>query len=124
MVSAGRDDDFHRGDDAYGRFLGDPRVRPGKGNNGMASISRAPYYAVAHFPGDSGTLGGVVTDEHARVLREAGDSVIPRLYATGNITATVMGRAYPGGGASIAHTCTFGFIAMDHVKSLLDRVSR
>ena len=45
------------------------------------------------LPADVGTCGGVVTNEHAQVLDEH-DRVIDGLYATGNITATVMGRTY------------------------------
>ena len=39
----------------------------------------------------------MITNEHAQVLDEQ-DRVIDGLYATGNITATVMGRTYPGAG--------------------------
>ena len=60
------------------------------------------------YPGDVGTAGGVVTDEHARVLRDDG-SVIEGLYATGNCTASVVGRCYPGAGASIGASFTFGY---------------
>ena len=49
------------------------------------------------YPGDVSTFGGLVTDVHARVLREDG-SVIPGLYATGTSTASVMGRGSPGAG--------------------------
>jgi len=61
-------------------------------------------------PGDVGTSGGIVTDERARVLREDG-SVIEGLYATGNSTASVMGRCYPAAGASIGATFIFGWVA-------------
>jgi 3-oxosteroid 1-dehydrogenase len=69
---------------------------------------------VAIFPCDVGTCGGLLTDEHARVLTEAGQP-IPRLYAAGNITASLMGRRYLGAGASIGPTCTFGYVAMQHL---------
>ena len=42
------------------------------------------------------------------------DRVIDGLYATGNITATVMGRNYLGAGGSIAHTMIFGYVAARH----------
>jgi 3-oxosteroid 1-dehydrogenase len=54
-----------------------------------------------------------VTDEHARVLG-ADDQPIEGLYATGNITATVMGRHYLGPGASIGNSMVFGYIAARH----------
>ena len=65
------------------------------------------------FPADVGTCGGVITNEHAQVLDEQ-DRVIEGLYATGNTTATVMGRTYPGAGASIANSMVFGYVAARH----------
>ena len=62
---------------------------------------------------DVGTCGGVITNEHAQVLDER-DLVIEGLYATGNTTATVMGRTYPGAGASIASSMVFGYVAARH----------
>ncbi len=103
----GIDPDFGRGESAYNRSLGDPnrKVHPCLG-----PIDEAPYYAVEVLPGDIGTCGGLVTDEHARVLDQQGQP-IAGLYATGNITATVMGRHYLGPGASIANTMVFGYLA-------------
>ncbi|MDM4769913.1 FAD-binding protein [Solimonas sp. SE-A11] len=60
-----------------------------------------------------GTYGGVVTDEHARVLREDG-SVIPGLYANGVSTASVMGRFYPGAGGSVGPSFVWGHVAARH----------
>jgi len=60
-----------------------------------------------------GTFGGVLTDEHARVVRADG-TVIAGLYATGVATGSVMGRFYPGAGASIGPGFTFGYIAAQH----------
>jgi phenylpropionate dioxygenase-like ring-hydroxylating dioxygenase large terminal subunit len=54
--------------------------------------------------------------EHAQVLDEQ-DRVIDGLYATGNTTATVMGRTYPGAGASIASTMVFGYVAARHAAT-------
>jgi len=84
-----------------------------KPNPNLGAIEQAPFYAVRLFPGDVGTCGGLMTDEFAQVLRKDG-SVIPGLYATGNSTASVMGRSYPGAGASIGASMTFGFIAARH----------
>ncbi|MET0657076.1 MAG: FAD-dependent oxidoreductase [Steroidobacteraceae bacterium] len=107
MSKVGSDEDFHRGDDPCDRFYGDPSVKP---NPTMGAIEHAPFYAVALYPGDIGTNGGLLTDEHARVLREDG-TVIEGLYATGNCTASVMGRAYPGAGATIGPSMVFGYVA-------------
>jgi 3-oxosteroid 1-dehydrogenase len=106
----GVDEDFGRGSRAFDRCHGDPTVKP---NPNLGPIEQGPFYAVAMYPGDVGTAGGVITDEHARVLRADG-SVIPGLYATGNSTASVMGRCYPGAGASIGASFVFGYIAAQH----------
>lgn len=102
------DADFNRGGRAYDRFLsGDPSKRP---NANLGAIDTPPYYAVQVYPGDVGTFGGLVTDEHARVLKADG-SAIPGLFATGNSTASVMGRSYPGAGASIGASIAFAWQA-------------
>ena len=106
----GVDPEYGRGESAYNRALGDPnhKVHPCLG-----PIDEAPYYAVQVVPGDIGTCGGLLTDEHAQVLDQNGRP-IHGLYATGNGTATVMGRHYLGPGASIANTMVFGYVAARH----------
>ena len=106
----GVDTDFGRGSRAFDRCHGDPTVKP---NPNLGAIEQGPFYAVRMYPGDVGTAGGLVTDEHARVLGEGG-AVIDGLYATGNCTASVVGRCYPGAGASIGASFTFGYIAAHH----------
>lgn len=106
----GKDLDFNRGGRGYDNWFGDPTVKP---NPNLGKIEKAPFYAMEIVPGDVGTSGGVVTDEHARVLKEDG-TVIPGLYATGNSTASVMGRCYPAAGASIGASYIFAWIAAHH----------
>jgi 3-oxosteroid 1-dehydrogenase len=106
----GLDPDFGRGQSAYNDCLGDPGYRP---NAAIGPLDRAPYYATRVLPADVGTCGGVITNEHAQVLDQQ-DRVIDGLYATGNTTATVMGRSYPGAGASIASSMVFGYVAARH----------
>jgi 3-oxosteroid 1-dehydrogenase len=108
----GVDDDFGRGTSAYHRYYGDPTVKP---NSNLGPIERTPFYAVALYPADVGTSGGILTDQFARVLRADG-SIIDGLYAAGNCTASVMGRRYVGAGASIGPSMTFGYIAARHAK--------
>jgi 3-oxosteroid 1-dehydrogenase len=110
FAAKGLDPDFGRGQSAYNDCLGDPGYRP---NAAIGPLDRAPYYATRVLPADVGTCGGVITNEHAQVLDEQ-DQVIEGLYATGNTTATVMGRTYPGAGASIASTMVFGYVAARH----------
>lgn len=110
FAAMGLDPDFGRGQSAYNDCLGDPGYRP---NASVGPLDRAPYYATKVFPADVGTCGGVITNEHAQVIDEH-DRVIDGLYATGNITATVMGRTYLGAGGSIANTMVFGYVAARH----------
>ncbi len=107
FARAGRDEEFHRGDSAYDRYYGDPRVRP---NPNLAPLASAPFYAAKIVPGDLGTKGGLRTDGRARVLRPDG-TVIPGLYAAGNASAAVMGHSYAGAGATIGPAMTFGYLA-------------
>jgi 3-oxosteroid 1-dehydrogenase len=115
FAAKGLDPDFGRGQSAYNDCLGDPGHRP---NAALGPLDQAPYYATRIFPGDVGTCGGVITNEYAQVIDEQ-DRVIDGLYATGNITATVMGRTYLGAGGSIANTMIFGYVAARHAAGLL-----
>ncbi len=108
---AGTDPDFGRGVSSYNKHLGDPGHKP---NPSLGPVAEAPFYAVPIYPGDVGTMGGVVCDEHARVL-DQDSQPIPGLYAAGNMAASVFGRTYPGAGASIANTTVFGYIAALHM---------
>lgn len=110
----GEDPVFGRGRGAYNATLGDPGD---KVNPALGPLDKAPFYATAIYPGDVGTCGGLVCDQWARVL-DGSNTPIPGLYGTGNITATVLGRAYPGAGASIANTMAFGWVAARHAAGL------
>lgn len=115
FVADGRDEDFHRGERAYDNcgFVGDPFSE----TSSLGSIARAPFYAVPVVPGDVSTYGGIVTDERARVIGRDGVA-IGRLYAAGVTTASVMGNVYPGAGASIGPSITFGFIAANDAVAI------
>jgi 3-oxosteroid 1-dehydrogenase len=104
------DEDFQRGESVYDRYYGDPRNKP---NPDLGVIDKPPFYAVRLYPGDLGTKGGLVTDEIGRVLAEDG-TPIKGLYASGNTTASVMGRRYPGPGVTISPALTFSWLAMTH----------
>jgi 3-oxosteroid 1-dehydrogenase len=110
FVRDNRDSDFHRGNRAYDQWLGDRLHKP---SMTLGALEIPPFYAVPVVPGDVGTFGGLVTDEYARVLDKRG-SVIRGLYATGNSTASVMGRTYPGAGASVGPSFTWGYVAAKH----------
>ena len=107
FAETGNDDQFGKGDDVFQRYYGDPNVKP---NPCLAPIEKGPFYAVRITPGEIGTKGGLITDEAARVLREDG-SAIEGLYAVGNCSAAVMGRTYPGPGATLGPAMTFAWLA-------------
>jgi 3-oxosteroid 1-dehydrogenase len=112
LARNGHDDDFNRGDSVYDNYYGDPTLS----NPNLYPIGDPPYYAFRIVLGDLGTSGGLLTDEHARVLRPDG-TVVPGLYAAGNTSAAVMGRSYAGAGATIGPAMTFGFVAAKHLAT-------
>ena len=107
----GEDPDFHRGEAAYDKMYGDPRVAP---NPCLRPLTKGPFYAMPIYPGDIGTNGGLKTDALARVL-DAGGKPIAGLYAIGNSAASAMGESYPGAGVTIGPALTFGYIAANHL---------
>ena len=109
MAVQGKDDDFGRGETLSDRYYGDPR---GQVNSCLAPLVKAPFYAIAVYPGDLGTKGGLKTDGGGRVLREDG-TPIHGLYAAGNNAASVMARTYPGAGGTIGPALTFGMVAAE-----------
>ncbi|WP_243057487.1 3-oxosteroid 1-dehydrogenase [Nocardioides sp. SR21] len=111
FAKAGVDADYHRGESAYDKYYSDPTVKP---NPSLHAIDEGPFYAVKIVPGDLGTKGGLVTDEHGRVVRPDG-SVIAGLYAAGNVSAAVMGHTYAGPGATIGPALTFGYLAAENI---------
>lgn len=113
FARTGVDQDFSRGSHHYDRFLGDRTHAP---SPSMGPVEKGPFYAYQFYPGDVGTYGGVITDVDARVLREDG-TPIDGLYATGISTASVMGRAYPGAGASVGPSFVWGYVAARHATA-------
>ena len=113
FVDQGKDEDFKRGDSAYDNYYGDPSYK----NPNLGHIIKPPFYAVKVYPGDLGTKGGIVANEYGQALREG--KPITGLYATGNCSASVMGKVYPGPGSTLGPTTVFGYISANHVNSTL-----
>ncbi|KAA9154683.1 FAD-dependent oxidoreductase [Amycolatopsis acidicola] len=107
FCAEGVDHDFHRGDNAYDRYYGDPWQ---EGNPCLGPIDRAPYYATRIYSGVIGSKGGPVTDTAGRVLTRDG-TVLSGLYAAGNAAAFWTCDGYPGPGATLAVGMTFGYLA-------------
>ncbi len=112
-VRTGVDRQFHRGERAFDKWLGDAIA---KGHPSLGTIEQGPFYAIPVVPGDVSTTGGVVTDTNARVLREDG-TPIPGLYATGTSSASVFGRFAVGPGSNIGPSFTWGYVAAKHAAN-------
>ena len=110
MAEAGKDDDFSKGESGFDLYAGDAAHKP---NPCLGPIATPPFYAMQLVPGDLGTKGGLLMNEHAQVLREDG-TVIEGLYAAGNNSAAVTGNYYPGAGGTIGPAMTYGYIAALH----------
>lgn len=111
-AQTGKDEQFNRGETVIDRYYSDHRVKP---NPCIGSISKPPFYAVQIWPGDLGTKGGLVTDEHSRVL-DVNGKVVEGLYGAGNATASMMQDSYPGAGSTIGPAMAFGYIAACHAN--------
>ena len=117
FAETGVDTDYHRGYSFYNQYYGDSRNEP---NPCIAKIEKAPYYALPLYPGDIGTKGGLLTDEHARVVDESKEP-IAGLYAVGNTSASVMGDKYVGAGATLGPAMAFGYLAARHALGEHDK---
>jgi len=74
-------------------------------------LKEAPYYAVMVKPTTIGSMGGLVIDSDARVLKDDG-SAIPGLYATGEVAnGGFYNVEYPASGSSLSLGMTFGLEA-------------
>ncbi|MEO6472024.1 MAG: FAD-dependent oxidoreductase [Aeromicrobium sp.] len=110
FAETGVDEDFGRGSDEYDLFFA-----AGSGpNKALVPIETAPFYAARFVLSDLGTKGGLVTDEHARVLHTDGHP-IPGLYATSNSAASIFGPVYPGPGAPLGKAFVFASLAVQHI---------
>lgn len=107
FCETGVDEDFGRGADEYDTFFAG-----GQGpNKALTPCDKPPFYAARFVLSDLGTKGGLVTDEHGRVLREDG-TPIAGLYAAGNSAASVFGAVYPGPGAPLGSAMVFASLAV------------
>jgi 3-oxosteroid 1-dehydrogenase len=115
-AASGVDLEFAKGGNSYDRIYGDPAVQP---NPCLGPILEGPFYALRLDAGEIGTKGGLLTDEHARVVDASGRR-IAGLYAIGNTAASITGPSYPGAGATLGPALTFGYIAANHIAEALD----
>ncbi len=115
-AQTGVDTQFGKGGNDYDRIYGDRSVKP---NPCLGPIVKPPFYALKLDAGEIGTKGGLLTDEHARVLNSEGVP-IAGLYAIGNTSASITGPSYPGAGATLGPAMAFGYIAANHIAGVPD----
>jgi len=108
FAEAGVDEDFHRGDSPYDQYSGDS-TNPYPNSN-LAPVEIGPFYGMEFLPGAFGTAGGVATDARGRALRTDG-SVVPGLFAVGNVSAHPLSTGYPGAGSTLGPAMTLGYVA-------------
>ena len=108
FAESGFDEDFSRGKDEYDTFF--------TGGPALVAIETPPYFAARFVLSDLGTKGGMVIDEHGRVIRADGDP-IPGLYATSNSAASIFGPFYPGPGAPLGQALVFASRAVQHISA-------
>jgi succinate dehydrogenase/fumarate reductase flavoprotein subunit len=106
-AETGVDTQYHRGENAYDRFYGDPQIEP---NPNLRPCMTGPFYALPIYPGNVSTLYGLITNNDAQVL-DQNDCVVEGLYAVGCDQNSVFKGAYPGGGSSIGPGMTFAYRA-------------
>ena len=112
FARAGCDGDFGKGDTAFDRFNGDPGVA---GNPCLGPIEAPPFCALAVWPADAASCGGLATDRDGRVL-DTGGLPLAGLYACGNDAASVMQGRYPGPGATLGPAIAAGWRVGRHAS--------
>lgn len=116
---SGVDEAFGKGGNAYNRYLGDAAHQP---NPCLGPLAKAPFYAIAVYPGDIGTALGIRCDQDGQALDQTGKP-LGGLYAVGNDMHSVMGGHYPGPGITLGPALTFGWRAGLHLARSADHVS-
>lgn len=88
------------------------------GRTGFEAPLEPPYAAVKVMPALFHTQGGLVVDEHARVLTEE-DQPIPGLYASGGAAAGISGHGASGylAGNGLLPALGLAFLAAEHVRA-------
>ncbi|MEU2176989.1 FAD-dependent oxidoreductase [Nocardia sp. NPDC019219] len=107
FAERGRDQDFGRGEDPFGRFF----VGAASPEQCLQPLNGSRLHAVRLVLGDLGTKGGAVIDHVGAVERPDG-TVIPGLYAAGNSAASVAGPVYPGPGVPLGSGMVMAYRAV------------
>ena len=76
-------------------------------------IRTPPFHAIPLCAGVTGTMGGVVINEHAQALRPDG-AVFPGLYAVGTPVAGLEGGPRAGYVGGLSKAFILGLLAAEH----------
>jgi fumarate reductase flavoprotein subunit len=91
---------------------GDGDAQFGKPISAMKPLVEPPFYGVEMRAGVVAVTGyGLRIDADARVLADRDDEPIPGLYAAGEVTGSLLGPQYLGGGNAVGNAIVFGRIA-------------
>ncbi len=104
FANKGHDSDFNRGQ-------GEDSGHKKRKNPALGKIDKTPFWAIKVYPGDTGTRGGLVVDEHGRVLRSDA-TAIAGLYACTGAAASFFTGAPPAPGAQLAESLVGAFLAV------------
>jgi fumarate reductase flavoprotein subunit len=80
-------------------------------------IATPPFHAVLLCAGVTGTMGGVVIDEHGQALKQDG-SLFPGLYAVGTPVAGLEGGPRAGYVGGLSKAFILGLLAAEHMASV------
>jgi fumarate reductase flavoprotein subunit len=80
-------------------------------------IVTAPFHAIPLCAGVTGTMGGVVINEHAQAMKPDG-GVFPGLYAVGTGIAGLEGGPRAGYAGGLAKAFILGLLAGEHIASV------
>lgn len=113
----GIDSIWHRGEYQFDINTAGDSTRTDIKNPCLAPIAKGPFYGSTIVPGTCGTNGGPRINTNAQVLNAFGQP-IPRLYAVGNLSGSIFGDSYPGGGACLGAGGVMGMLAGFHAAAL------
>ncbi|TYQ10284.1 UNVERIFIED_ORG: 3-oxosteroid 1-dehydrogenase [Gordonia westfalica J30] len=115
LAAQGVDEDFHRGEDPYGRFF----LGAQTAGQCLVALDGSKFHAVRMVLGDLGTKGGAVITGDGAVRRSDGNGVVAGLYAAGNSTASVAGEVYPGPGTPLGSGMVMAYRAVADMAARL-----
>jgi succinate dehydrogenase/fumarate reductase flavoprotein subunit len=118
FARAGKDEDFHRGEQMNEYDWHGPARDGHHGNPTMYPFAAdTRYYCVLICGMVLDLNGGPKTNANSQVMRADG-TVIEGLYGSGNCVANVSGEGYLSGGSTLGPATTFSYLAAKHLSGV------